>query len=365
MTISPDLVSRIRQRAAELGSTAQTFRGQVRALHAAAVQGRITPLPRTRRLFLADFRAAKAARTAHPEAKRARDDAEFRRGYLARLRREERRLCAEPTGNTLVAWSDWLDKTTERLRVIATERSIATGRASVPATPAKPILVAIDDESADSVGWHTYRRCSDRRVLPTAGPSRLEHVAAISEYRGGRWKTAVSARARDYVRSVAVIDSATCTYLAHCTLRTITLPAGWTWDVDGQGLRALRADGADHHVTAADLLGGADEIVAAAERQARLRAEAEARAAAESATVAEVQVCVADARRAGNCEAGIAAWAGQHELPLAAHVPAPVLLRLAARDPQALRVRLTVRVAAERHAREVQAGYCLVDDHRA
>ncbi len=376
--ISPALAARLIVRAQAAGSRTTTLRGAVRYLHSAAITytrpaagprnrvvGQIAAMPSVRPLTAAEYREAERRRTEHPEAKRARNDADFRRAYLAGLRREERRLCAAPTGGTLVAWSESLRRTTDRLREIATARSIATGRAATPATPATPILVTIDDNAAAAVGWRTYRRCSDRRVIPTAAPSRLDHVAAESECRGGRWRTAVSASARDYVRSVAVIDGGTCTYLAHQTLRTIALPAGWVWDVDANGLRALRVtDGADHHVTAADLLDGADEIIARAEEQAAARAAVEARVASEATAVAEVEVCAVDARRAGNCEAGIVAWAGQHALSLRAHVPAPVLLRMAARDPQESRVRLAVRVAAERHAREVQAGYCLVADHR-
>lgn len=59
-------------------------------------------------------------RTANPEAKRARADATFRRAYLARLRREERRLSDTTPANADAAYA--------RLEAIATERAIATGK---------------------------------------------------------------------------------------------------------------------------------------------------------------------------------------------------------------------------------------------
>jgi len=108
------------------------------------------------------WKDAQAARRANPEAKRARDDAAFRRNFLARLRREEKRLVANPGPDTETAYT--------RLERIAEERAIATGSAvkAVPQrawmTPAERTdrvhSMALNAGLADD--WDGSSYCDDR-----------------------------------------------------------------------------------------------------------------------------------------------------------------------------------------------------------
>ena len=374
MTLSATLRARIAQLAAEARSTARTLRGQLRAAVAYRRTGRgreyARPLAVIEYLRASTAPTSSAgsdrARRADPDAKRARDDRRYRGPYLARLRREERRLCAAPAPTALREWSDGVVAARARLGEIARLRAIATGRAA--AAPAKTypvLLVPIDADACRQVGYRPYGRCRDHALVPSRKPSRLDHRAAVTEWRNGHPRTAVSACARDYVRSVAAIAGPDLHYMLHTQSGVCSLPEGWCWDVDAQGLRAVRPDGADHHVSARDLLAGVPELIATVERQAAARREAAALAEREAAELADVEVCAVDARRAGNCREGIAAWAAGHAIPVDRHVPAPVLVRLALHDPQESRVRLTLRVAAARHKRETTLGYCLLAEHRA
>lgn len=110
-----------------------------------------------------EWRKQRAARRAHPEAKRARSDAAFRRRFLARLRREERRLVADPGGNPDAAY--------RRLKDIAQERAVATGRPMQPVPPrswmtrdeinARVYKTALQAGLSDD--WDGTSYCDDRR----------------------------------------------------------------------------------------------------------------------------------------------------------------------------------------------------------
>lgn len=89
---------------------------------------------------ISGWKAARASRRANPEAKRARDDKGFRRRFLARLRREEKRLTADPGKNAGAAYL--------RLKEIAKLRAIATGR---PVAPVPPRAWMTDTEIAINV----------------------------------------------------------------------------------------------------------------------------------------------------------------------------------------------------------------------
>jgi hypothetical protein len=124
-----------------LGSTATTRRGAIRYLidqfyrptygrqiikvrRGSRIQGQAPwTLTKWQRPDYTDadaWKIAQARRRATPEARRARHDAAFRRKFLARLRREEKRLVADPGANPETAYS--------RLQQISLCRAIATGR---------------------------------------------------------------------------------------------------------------------------------------------------------------------------------------------------------------------------------------------
>jgi hypothetical protein len=186
-------------------------------------------------------------------------------------------------------------------------------------------------------------------------------------------------------RGVLVQSYATCT-LRVCVLtlagtrHEIRAPRGYKWDIDENGLRLRSCSHPQHdyHPSATELLTPVAEIVARlkanvlARREAARLAKQQAREEKQSAKQradaikrAEregIAVCLRDSVRAGNCESGSSQWAQRHGLDPARHYSPSAVLALANGDTS--RVALVVTVALARHRREMQAGVCVLADHR-
>jgi hypothetical protein len=144
--------------------------------------------------------------------------------------------------------------------------------------------------------------------------------------------------------------------------RNVTLPKGWVFDIDENGLFIRRSvlvrslGPCDFHPTAADLLRmSPKELIATARENARVRAaqerqqRQEARALMEQVRRAEREgatVCLADSLRVGNCYAGTVRWAARAGLARNKHHKPSQIAKLAgAAGHEARRVMLVIRYA--------------------
>ena len=167
-----------------------------------------------------------------------------------------------------------------------------------------------------------------------------------------------------YVRSIGLVKNPQ-TLVADLNGRkiTVTLPEGIRWDIDVNGLRAVRGRD-DYHIDADDLLMADPlaQITLLLDKNAALRRETELRQAAEQAENEGVYVCLADSLRAGNCRAGSESFASRHHLDTRKHYPALELLKQANGDGQ--RVKLAITAAKLRHSREMAQGFALLTEHQ-
>jgi hypothetical protein len=320
-----------------------------------------------------DWEQAVRARTADPEAKRARHDAAFRRRYLAGLRRREAKALAwdATTLEGILQRVDTDETRTAELAEVARLRSIVRGRSVSPtALPActAGVLVPIDVVTARRMGAYIDMRGKDATLWETRRQSYGNHCAGETEWKNGKPQHYTRATHYNYVRSLALITSPTTVdYICHTTRVRVALPAGYSWDVDPDGLRVVCDDSRrdDYHPDAADLLRrNATEYITGQLRANRERRQMfAAQRAAELAKIQGVYVCLADSLRAGNCPVGTRAFAARHGLDTRQHYEAPALLGLA--NGEANRVRLAITAARLRHERELKAGYCLLAEHRA
>jgi len=352
--------------AAAAGSTAQTTRGIARFL-----RNHGTLQPPTKSMQPATWKADQESRKADPDAKRARTDRAFRRRFLARLtRREKSAIACDGTITGVMAHyhSAAIVHRANELAECARLRTIVIGRPCQPLT--QPVLgyrVRIDESTARANGAHVIMRGRDARIISSRSPSRHEHVAGETEWKRGRAVGYTRAKNDNYVRSIAVIrDQSTVDYVCHATRYTIVLPAGFRWDSDGHGLRAVMADSPadDFHPDASDLVSHHVVTIQSRLIENRDRRLLHAAAhAADAAQAAGVWVCLADSVRAGNCRQGTIAFAAQHGLDIARHYSAPELLARANGDVG--RVRLAITAARLRHDREAAQGFCTLADHMA
>jgi len=355
------------QRIAEFhGSKATTLRGLCRFVKGLS-KAEIRRAHRTKD-FPVTWKLKREQRKADPEAKRARVDKQFRKSYLARLRREEHKILGRPkrTIAEAIAAIESRNRDNFRLGEIARLRSIVYGSDFAPLTVdfSSLPLIPIETETAEHVGATVCKRGKDWEVRSTRGPGSVVNIPGETEWKNGKPKKYTRARNISYVRSFAVVlDPQTIEYVIHETIGTATLPNGYEFDIDANGLRVIdansRAD--DYHVTAGDVLSNIGYIpgLISTNREARKRLAAEA--AIEKAKVRGVYVCFVDSLRAGNCGAGTINFCARHNLEVGRHYPAEQLFDLA--NGNADRVRLAIARATVRSRQEAEKGYCELSDH--
>lgn len=353
--------------AQSLGSGAKTARG---ASHFLADCSRQVIVRRVRAGLVASpywDDCIRTTRTADPEAKRARTDKVFRRKYLARLRRAEKRLvrcgadldsAIEYAKNADEARAEWVE--IQRLRFIVT----GAARKPFPANHNGSLIPPCAD-TARQAGAKLVMRGRDASVRPCREASHHVHVDGATEWRNGRPRNYTRATNDNYVRSLAVIVSdSVVDYVLHESRYSVTLPDGQHWALD-EMRRLVAVSGAcsldDFHPTAADMVAGGEHIAQELNDNRERRHQMSAEAAAEAADLASIYVCLADSLRAGNCPQGTRDFADRHELDHARHYTASGLLTIT--NGEAGRVRLAIKAATIRHNREMEAGRCVLADH--
>lgn len=318
------------------------------------------------------YRVTRAERWSQAERdlRRARNDGAFRRRYLAAPRRILREMSRPVSADASLAE---ITRRVDLLNSGQQHAAITAIRAVLPR--AKPIRwVPVQDmpghtlqarpETARKLGAEVNMSGKAARILPTKGSSRRVHSPGETTWRHGRPISYTRATNDNYVRAFAVIrDEHNLDVALHDREFRLTLPDGYLWGTDDNGIRAVRADSRrdDYHPTAEDCLAGADAIVRALEHNRETRIRISAERAAEAAEVEGVFVCAADSVRAGNCLAGTRTFAERHHLDVRFHYRAPELLTIANGD--AGRVRLAVKAAVARHREEMRRGYANLADH--
>lgn len=354
--------------AERLGSTAKTQRGAIRYL-----ANRVNRSWLRRHLFPAanstpptEWRLAEECRTRNPDAKRARDDREFRRKFLARLRRSEAKLTSYDS-TTLVGVLHRIDTDQSRRKAwgdLQECRRIVTGKGKTLPTCDDGVLVPVENEvSPRIVGAQIHLRGKNATIKPCSTESHHVHEDGSTRWVGGTPREYTRATNDNYVRSLALIVSPQrVEYVLHTTHVIVDLPDGYTWDKDW-GLRVVHGVD-DYHPDCDDLIAEdapqrlVDNLHKNRERRRRLAKKQ----AVERAEMAGVWVCVRDSVNAGNCRVGTANYASKHHLDARRHYPAGRILDLANGDEWA--VRLALKSAVHRHNREVKAGICHVSDHQ-
>ena len=323
---------------------------------------------------IAAYCTSESARKSNPEAKRARDDAAFRRNWLRRINREIDVLVNSPVG-TLDQITAAADSRTDRLAAeekLIAQKSIALGKkintSNIPDDADLP-GVLIDGFSVDFARKHKVTGINmigkDSIILATKKTSYGRHAAGETTWKNGKPVSYTRATHENYVRSFAIIradDSRTVDYVFHATQVAIALPDGYFWGIDSNGLRAIcGAD--DYHVSAPDLLAknAVEKIVNIIAANAETRRRRATELLAEKAEIEGIFCCVADSLRAGNCLAGTRGFAERHQLDICRHYHAPELLRVA--NGETGRVRLVIQAARNQARIDAERGFSLLSEH--
>lgn len=351
------------------GSNAKTVKGVARFLAGNKVARRsLWTLPRP--MSAASWKLAEKTRKADPEAQRAIHDKAFRRRFLSGLnRREAKAIKCDGTIDGVMWYYAQTGNRAIELRECARLRSIVTGKeCKAIAAPSFGHRVSVYEAIVRRHGVKLVLRGKNYSISSTKRPSYFDHKDGETEWKNGRAVKYNRATNDNFVRSLAVIrDSQTLDYVLHETTYTVSLPDGFQWGSDQNGLRVfcVNSPSDDMHPTAGDLVEASGnplffDIVISANRRTRMLYAAER--TAESAKLAGVFVCLADSLRAGNCKAGTLSFASRHNLDPAKHYEAPELLAQANGDEG--RVRLAITAARLRHEREEKNGFCILDDHK-
>ena len=386
-----EMVASAIAQAAQLGSTATTLRGAIKylrshrqsaslpGLHYITLRKRCLRNPEQSKCYAVacyrqtnwtarrDWLARSDDRKSKPDAKRARDDKQFRRQYLRQLRAEEKRLVRET--NTLSGiTSSWdrLSQTRVSLKSVADSREIACGkRNQVKYTPQQQYhLISVNSRTARLAGCAINMTGKDAIIKPVVRSSYGYHSPGETEWKNGRPVSYTRATHENYVRSFAIFgdNPQTICYALHGTEYTITLPDGYAWRADMYGLCAYitSSQGDDFHVDAYYLLKGAADIVKRLESNRQRRIQIETKYWAEIADMDGVWVGVDDSIRAGNCRVGTQIFATKHGLDINRHYPALEVFRLGSLDVMFGLVRLAITAATLRHKHEMECGYCKI-----
>ena len=316
---------------------------------------------------------AEKIRTSDPDAKRARDDAQFRREWLRRINRKIERLVHPPVGTCaeITAAADSQSDRADQVARLVAQKSIALQR-KIP----MPVICKNSELPGVGIGGFSadfarkfgvtgiIMRGHDATIQSTRRTSYGHHAEGKTEWKNGKPVKYTRATHDNYVRSFALIrsdDPRTVDYVFHLTQVSITLPEGYAWGIDN-GLRAMcGAD--DYHVSAVDLLAKnvVEKIVGYTTANAATRRQRAAELLAETADVEGVFCCVADSLRAGNCLVGTRSFAERHQLDIKRHYHAPELLQIANGDTG--RVRLVIQAARNQARIDAERGFSLLSEH--
>lgn len=325
------------------------------------------------RMSILGWKDKERERKSDPEVKRCRVDVKFRASFLRKIRRRERAAIAKPESNLRECMknADTFKQRKDIAQECARLRSLILGKKCEPVPVVEShlgvLVEGISEKLAREHGINVILRGKDARIIATRRSSYGVHRDPVpSKCWNGKWYGYERAVHDNYVRSLGFIKSPTVLeYVFHTTEITLTLPDGFSWNVDRNGLRVIHQNGHDDlHVTPEMLLADnavqrlVDTLKANAEKRAQMRAAL----AAEAAEVEGVYVCLADSLRAGNCLAGSLAFAKRHGLDTKKHYRAPDLLMMANGD--AGRVRIAITAARLRHKREMEQGFSVLAEHK-
>lgn len=154
----------------------------------------------------------------------------------------------------------------------------------------------------------------------------------------------------------------------------LSAPRGWRFDKDENGLKIVSKDGKkDYHPINTDFYTGNNReitkrLTEKAKKNYETRREAESRLSQEKRLFREadkmgVLVCLKDSILAGNCVAGSTNWCSIHGIDPTGHIRPAKLLASANGDYR--RVAIVVAQAIRRHRREMEQGFCNLEEHRA
>lgn len=351
-------------------SKAVTPRGITNCLRANPKTRRQHNNERTGIVSKKDYLEAESLRKSNPEAKRAKKDRKFRKAYFKRLNREIDKLINVPM-NTLKEITEASTSFTSRKAQLARRYGLiefVTGKPhrqnKKELKPLSGFKVGFTTEFARKHGCDFISmRGLASTIAATKGKSRLVHEDPETEWRNGRVVSYTRARNDNYVRSFGIITSPqVLQYAFHETEVELTLPEGYEWKQDHNGLFACR--GQDHYhpdVTQLLMKDASAHIVYHIGLNAERREIYRLQEKAEAADMEGVFVCLADARRAGNCEAGCRSFIERNHLSSCKHYKATELLEIAGGDRNA--VRLAITAASIRTKRENEIGMAVLTDH--
>jgi hypothetical protein len=334
--------------------------------------------PRTNNLLfqfsLSAYLASEKKRKSNPEAKRARDDSRFRRNWLSRINREIDSLANPPAG-TLDQITDAANSRSDRatrIERLTAQKTIALDRKflvrEIPANSDLPggLIGGFDADFARKHGVGGINMSGeDATIEPTRRSSHGHHNSGETTWKNGEPVSYTRAQHDNFVRSFALIrpaDPRTVDYVFHLTEVSLTLPDGYVWGNDINGLRAVHgAD--DFHVSAPDLLAknAVEKIVEFISKNAETRRRRAAELLAEKAEIEGIFCCVADSLRAGNCLAGTRGFAERHQLDIHRHYHAPELLQIANGDTS--RVRIVIQAARNQARIDAERGFSVLAEH--
>lgn len=355
MTTDHPALIRARATAQALGSTATTTRGIVRALKNRPNQKPLLGLaqlqPDAKRNgyqwaeFQARFRGKRVDRRAFaPEtraARRAAHDPAYKRQEAQTLRAAERAALSRKTPKTMTDVANTVDGIPARksaLAVVTRNRKnlgIKVQAKTIPPVPDVHLLT-IDPQIVRRFGASITMTGDDATLTPCLESSHGTHSEPYYVWRDGggvvpdRYlpKVAKDGRAEyirathdNHVRAFVWLNPkapARCEWMIHDTVGAVTMPEGYRWAADHNGIHIVRiSDGMDYHPTTKELAAckPARLIASLEENSERRRQQKESEDRAErdrfyfERDLPTVRVTLADSRAAGNCVEGSLAFA--------------------------------------------------------
>ena len=356
-----------------IGSKAKTQKGIVAALKEYKKRNPRRLILTEQPVMMSKYRYAEdqKGRKADPEAKAARAG-HNKKQYLAALTRRENALLKILPGldGMITVIAQKSDRNRELMK-ISRLRDIVTGKKH----PVKIVDLSgaikntgFNSSLSEKYGFKCRKTGKNWELIASIEPSEIRHIDGETEWKNGKPKSYTRATNDNYVRSFAIIlDSQKIEGIFHETRYGLELPAGYAWDKDQDGLKAVDVTTPenDYHPRVEDIFRGSEYIITQLlENQAKRERQA-AIAAAEKAELEGIYICLKDSLRAGNCFTGSTGFAARHGLSVAKHYSAFEILKIAEKNNDNFsRAKLAISAAIEQHQKEMEHGYTLLEDHR-
>lgn len=228
--------------------------------------------------------------------------------------------------------------------------------------PSNCALVPISLEAANQLNIKLVTRGYDWPIKPDIKTHHY-HESGETTWKNGRAVGYTRAKNVNYIQSVGLIVSLKeAKFIFNGIQYVINLSESINWAIDNNGIKIIRGND-DYHIEAHDIISWDEtKTIAKLNELAKTRKHLELEKQLEEKSYEGLHINYRDSIMAGNCNAGTGVFVNRLGLDRTKHYLATDLLKKCPVD-SLQRLRIAIKFAARRLAKEMNVGYSILSEH--